>query len=364
MSAERKLRGWVREIRWGSLAAGLLVLGGLGLGVWRGLGGNLPDLGRLPDIPSESAADRRALRLDVPSVDFGEVSIDESRQRVVQVTNESSAPVTVLKEVTSCGCLRAEMRGARIREGETQELVLTFTGVPGPRSYKTSILLVTDESGPCRYEVEILARVKLEVTASPEAFAFGRLRKGDTRSLVMEIKHVAGQAFAIKEIKTGRPEFSFKWSPLEGGNGYRVQADARVLKPGLVSDRAIVVTEPVYGVNPELLLSLEAVGEVDCLPPVAESRVGSDGRIQPFALVLERASDGPLDVKTVNESRGLKVAFTSEAQTGRTRKLSITLVDGFPAGPPIGEFLVETTAEVDPVTVPYRIEWPGQTKQP
>src|SRR5690349_9150627 len=100
---------------------------------------------RRDDIPAPATSEcRRALKIHVKGVDFGEVALGETRKIRVEVENGGAAAVTVLREIVACPCMKADMPERKIGPGETKVLNLSFTGTPGKRSYVTTVVLVTD----------------------------------------------------------------------------------------------------------------------------------------------------------------------------------------------------------------------------
>jgi hypothetical protein len=298
------------------------------------------------------------LRFSPETLEFGEIALGEKKTLSVSVENPGKRPVAVLRTLFSCACLGGGMERSTLDPGETGTLNVTFTGVPGRRSYSTTVSIITDEPGACRYEVGIRGQVELEFTLDPEALAFGTLELNEERTLETVVRRRDGRSFEIREIPSPRPEFSFAWKPVEEGKGtaYRITAKGRGLRAASLVESATVVTDRGAQHSPQILLSLEAQGNIRCAPSVAVLRVASDGTLPSVETVLKHKEGKPLKVESVRESRELPVRFELGTESGGGERVRIHLEKGIPSGAPFGEFLITVAEEPEPIRLPYRIE--------
>ena len=172
---------------------------------------------RIPSEPARAAEDPtkipRVLRLSPETLEFGEIALGEKKTLSVSVENPGSRPVAVLRTLFSCACLGGGMERPTIDPGQTGTLNITFTGVPGRRSYSTTVSVITDEPGACRYEVGIRGKVEQEFTLDPETLTFGTMELNDERTLETVIRRRDGRSFEIREIPL-KP--SRLWELVEG----------------------------------------------------------------------------------------------------------------------------------------------------
>lgn len=348
------------KVRWTAVA---ILLAALTVGVvWMNRGADPVPPPRIPDAPpADPVQSRQVLKMTPASVDFGEIVLGEKKTLSVQVENTGTRPVLVYQVVLSCPCMTASMESMTIAPGQATKLNLVFSGLPGKRSYRTAASVITDESGPCRYDVVVEGRIQQDFITEPETLTFGVLEKDATATLDAVVRRRDGKAFTIKDIKSPRAEFSFVSEPAPGpkDSAYRITATAKALRPGTVTDTATVVTEEYSAdVSPQLTLSVEVRGDFVCTPPIAVVGIGTDGKPSPFETVIGHRSGGKVKVEQVKEGQERTIDFTQEQRGDGSCVLKIQFKDAFPAGAPFGEFLIVVDGQPEPLHLPYRIHAP------
>jgi hypothetical protein len=241
------------------------------------------------------------------------------------------------------------------------DLNLTFAGLPGRRVYSTTVSLVTDEQGPCRYDVVVRGEIEQEFVLEPEILQFGILGKSESKSLETRVRRADGQAFKIKEIKTSRPELSFTWKPLEDGKetAHSISAVAKALRPGAVVETVTVLTDRPVETSPLLSIAFEVENTVLVTPSIVTANVAADGKLGLFETIVEARDPGQSAMVTeVREGRNLPVEFETEPVVNGRLKIRIRIAGGVPPDVSVGEFLLRTSTQQEPVRLPYRIESP------
>jgi hypothetical protein len=295
------------------------------------------------------------------SLDFGEILLGQKRTLTVAVENTGKQPVTVYRTLFSCTCLGGAMEAPVVPPGQSVSLNVTFTGLPGRRSYSAQASVITDEPGACKYDLPIQGKIEQDFIQEPEILSFGTLEGGATKTLEILLKRRDGAPFTITGIKASRPEFNFSWKPAGEGksSAYSIQVTAKALRPGIIAD-SVPVTIPEFpgDLAPVLTLSLETEGEFFCNPPVAIARVGTEGKVGPLETQIRSKKGEAVKVEGVKETRDLSVDFSQDAVSKDMVRLIVRFKSDFPPGAPFGELLVSVAGQPEAVHLPYRIELP------
>jgi len=310
----------------------------------------LPTKAQEPDVKS-------ALKVTPENIEFGEIKVTEQKTATVLVENTGAAPITIEELKGSCGCLKIEMLEKTIEPGKSQPINLSFTGQSGRRPETYQITLTTSEAGKPKVKIPVHGKVIQIFLVEPPTLYFEAVPKGQSKTLESTITRVDGKAFELKDITAGQKEFSFKWSAVTGSNNsaYKIQATATGIKAGAFTEGAAVVTDhPVIPVMP-LHLSARVTGDVTSNTPVLTSATLADGTVEIFETTITRHSPGPLVIQGVQESGQLPLHFTLTRVDDSSCKLNIKISGAFPNQAPLGEFVIRTNVEEEPLHIPYRV---------
>jgi hypothetical protein len=319
--------------------------------------------GRPADLPPPDPSKiTQALKLSPNAIDFGEIAVGERKTLMVEVQNTGKKPVTVYRSVFSCPCLSGGVDENTIPAGKSATLSVSFVGTPGKRSYRTFASIVTDEEGPCKYDLLVEGKVQQEFIVEPETVAFGILEKGATKTIDAVIRRRDGAAFAIKDVKLSRPEFEIRSDPAKGGKApsHRLSVTARAARAEAVVASATVeaLDFPPEGA-PILTLSLEVPADFLCTPSIAVANLDAGGKPKPFETSVRGRLGGKVKVDGVREGQNRKIEFTQSEQADGSCVVRIAFPDGYPAGAPFGDFILSVGGESEAVHLPYRIEAPA-----
>jgi hypothetical protein len=348
------------KVRWVLAGVVLTALAVFVLVKGRGGGTGMENVLRPADLPpSDPSRIPQVLRITPNVLDFGEVVLGQQKTLTVAVENKGKKPVTVYKVVFSCPCLGGAMEKPVVPPGQVVNLNISFTGLPGKRSYHTTAGVITDEEGPSRYDVTVDGRIQQDFILEPETVVFGKLQKDATASVDSVVRRRDGTPFTIKQIKSPRAEFTFASRPETPGStsAYRITTTARALRPGVLTESATVVTgEFSADVSPVLTLSLEVEGDFACTPPIALAAVGPDGRLGALETTIRHRSGAKVSVQGVAEGQERKVEYEAQPQADGSAKVSVRFKSDFPSGAPFGEFLITVDGQAEPLHLPYRLE--------
>ena len=319
-----------------------------------------------PPTPAPAPAparplEKRALTLAPLQLDFGEVALGKTQYATVQVSNALDRPVQVYRVLSECVCIAGEVDPAVLHPKGSSTLTVSFTGIPGKRAYQGHVSLITDETGPSRYEVDVKGRILQDFIVENETLLFGRVERNVERILTTTVRRKEGKPFEIREVRTARPEFQFTWKPLEEGrkDAWKLTIAAKGAIAGTFVDEVSVVTDQPLEASPLITLHFEVEGDVSCTPAVALAGVSSaTGKAEGFETVLRAKAGGKLEIQSVRESRDLAVDFASEDLPDGATRLKIQITADIPPGAPFGELLITTNKQSEPVRLPYRINLP------
>jgi hypothetical protein len=244
---------------------------------------------------------------------------------------------------------------------QAANLSITFTGLPGRREYATFASVVTDEVGPSKYDLPVKGKIRQDFVLEPETLLFGKVKKGDARVLETTVRRRDGAAFSLKEVRCPRAEFASSWKEVEAGkqNLYRIKVDFKAVRSGNLTEVATLLTDAPPEVSPQLTLSADVESEFAVEPQIALARIGVDGKVEGFEIVIRHLNGGSVQIESVREGRSLPVEFIVQEKGASHSKVRIRLTEDLPSGAPFGEFLITTSGHSDePIHLPYRIETP------
>jgi hypothetical protein len=260
---------------------------------------------------------------------------------------------------TGCGCVASTLKDSVLAPGAETPLEITFSGMPGNPKQAYTVTLLTDESEGARAVLMTAATVLSPLVLDPPALRFVPLRKGESKEAAVVLRRQDRRPFTLTEAHVYKLPVEFNWEEFtdEEGRGYRIRAVARGLQPGRIGGIASFQTDGPGGPQAKLSIYIEVDGEVVPEPRSVRSRAAADGAAD-FELQLARTTPGPLEVRSVGEGKGLQPEWSAEpVADGRCRlRVRLRPKPGNPLSS--GELVVVTSAEPDPVRVPYYVEVP------
>ena len=186
------------KIRW--TVFGVIVLSAAVYALWPQEKKGAPQTSAPPAPQPAGRASQPALLLTPATLDFGTVPVGATRSAEVVVTNASPVPVTVYRVSGSCECIGGEVEPRTIPAGKRATTRITFTGVTGKGTYSGAAYLVTDESGPCRYDIPVRGVVLEDLMIEPSLLAFGTLSRKAVVFREARLRHKDGKPFQVTKI--------------------------------------------------------------------------------------------------------------------------------------------------------------------
>jgi hypothetical protein len=349
---------WVMsvKIRWAAFAA--LVLSALAYALWP-LAIAKPSKAVAPSvIRPEPQRGEPAFRLTPATLDFGAVPVGTTRSAELTVTNTSANPVTVYRVSGSCECIGGEIEPKVLPPGTSARARIRFTGVPGKGTYTGSASLVTDESGPCKYEIPVRGIVLEELMIEPSVLSFGMMPRKAVVFREARLRHKDGKPFEIKEVTGVSDPFEVTVSKSPGAQdgGYVIQGKMMGLRPGHLTRQVTLVTD--CAAMPTVTLNLKGEVESDfrITPKIAAAKQGSGEVFPTYEVVVENTKKEPFRVRSVRDSRNTSLEYKAGDLDDSRRTLRIKLTDVPKEAVPVGDFLISVDREEEPLHLPYRVE--------
>lgn len=91
--------------------------------------------------------------LDISQLDFGDLSIGVSQQRIVNLKNTGNKPLIVQDVVVSCGCTKVKYPQTPIMPGETGEVVVSYDPDKKGGFHKTVTLYCNAKQSPLKLSI-------------------------------------------------------------------------------------------------------------------------------------------------------------------------------------------------------------------
>ena len=311
--------------------------------------------------PGARQAKSKSLQLSSALLDMGEVKVGETRFATAAVENMGNESVSIQRISPSCDCMNGEADVKVILPGRTSALKVGFTGTPGRRSYVGTISIISDESGPSRYDIQVRATVIQDVMVSPEIVDFGT---ADKKAIVVRevvVRHRDHRYFQLNSVWSGREELKFSWAPLEeaSGGGYKIRCELTATHSGILTDTMRIETNDPICPTVEAYLRAKVESELVCSPPNVEGKVDPDPKSCRFEASIGSKAHRSVQIESVREGQGRSLEFSKANMEDGGQKLEIILKESPPSGILLGEFLVTVKGEPDPLILPYRVEAPG-----
>lgn len=102
------------------------------------------------DDEKEPRASMTTAELDISQLDFGELLVGVSQQRIVNLKNTGNKPLIVQDVVVSCGCTKVNYPKAPIMPGQTGEIVVSYDPDKKGGFRKTVTLYCNAKQSPLR----------------------------------------------------------------------------------------------------------------------------------------------------------------------------------------------------------------------
>ena len=105
------------------------------------------------EAESETKSSLTMAELDISQLDFGNLSVGVSQQRILELKNTGSKPLIVQDVVVSCGCTKVKYPQTPIMPGETGEVVVSYDPDKKGGFHKTVTLYCNAKQSPLKLSI-------------------------------------------------------------------------------------------------------------------------------------------------------------------------------------------------------------------
>jgi len=148
------------------------------------------------------AGDGPKIEFDKVVYDFGSTSLVQQLAGTFNISNTGTAPLTLGKPTTSCGCTIAALTTDKLAPGEKTELKFTMNVGNVPRGHAEKRITVpsNDPKSPTT-QLTVKADIVPVFDYSPQALDVGNLHLGGSTNLVIQIKRTDGKPMGITKVE-------------------------------------------------------------------------------------------------------------------------------------------------------------------
>jgi hypothetical protein len=297
-------------------------------------------------------------KFDPPSVDFGNVTVDEVKTEIVNIINVTDKPVKLIDVRHSCGCMKSEILAGDIAPGKSGSIKLSFHGLPGKRAENYMVEPVTEETLPkCTFDVH--AKVIQVFETDRDTLDFEHIAKGEVKTIETTVKRVDGTPFKIVAWAFNRfehKEFGVKWSEVDGSksSAYHVVVTVTGLKGTHINmERLNLVTDRTLASSVPIFVKLDVEGDVKCDDKRLAFTADENKVLRPLETTLRLNTPGTLEIDKIDDDQGTTIKFETQHIDPQTVKVTMHMQDDCKTHQPWGELLVKTNTPDDPVRIPY-----------
>lgn len=165
--------------------------------------------------------------------DFGTIFQGESVRHVFIFTNTGSAPLTVEKVSSSCGCTAALASAKVLAPGESGEIQTTFDSTRFRGAIKKTVYLYTNDPAQPLLHLQVKGNVREELALNPQMVNFGALAPKKAAKTTVHLVNQGHREVRLKGLETTSPELTARLSATVIPPGGQVSVELTLTpKPG------------------------------------------------------------------------------------------------------------------------------------
>ncbi len=182
-----------------------------------------------------------SLKLSTEKIEFGTMPEGPPAQKVVTLTNDGDAPISIDNVSTSCACTNTKYAKSTLAPGESVDLEITYTTFKFIGKFEKYIWIQTKEV-PEKYTITMTGDVTpmpmgvLEV--QPRKVTVGDAKVGETTAAVIPVKNTGDATMHILKVESSKTNTVFFDSE---------KSEKIAIDPGQTKDVSITVTPAKAG---------------------------------------------------------------------------------------------------------------------
>ncbi|MDX2129921.1 MAG: DUF1573 domain-containing protein [Chloroherpetonaceae bacterium] len=150
------------------------------------------------------------LEVSPKEVDLGTIYLGKAASLSFEIRNVGNETLKILKLTPSCGCTAAELPKDSLRPAESQQVSLSFdpTGFLGEVK-KTVGIYANSREKYSQFSFYAKVSTDLDYIGGGMSAWAGRIKKGENKTIKIEMANRAGYPIKVKSIQSNSPELKF-----------------------------------------------------------------------------------------------------------------------------------------------------------
>ena len=155
------------------------------------------------------------IQFDKVTYDFGSTSLVQQLAGTFNISNTGTAPLTISKPTTSCGCTVAALKTDKLAPGEKTELSFTMAVGNIPRGHAEKHITVpsNDPKNPTT-QLTVKADIVPVFDYNPQMFDLGNLHLGATTNVTIQIKRTDGKPMGLTKVEANATYLHTQMDPV------------------------------------------------------------------------------------------------------------------------------------------------------
>lgn len=258
----------------------------------------------------------KRLNVSPRSLDFGDVTVEETRTRTITISNPTESEVSISGvQITSGETAAFTISGAQSTLGPEESTTVQITFRPGERRNYTATVGVFGPEGDLQGAVALSGTGTAgELQVSPGTLSFGDVTAGQSVSRSVTISNVGDEAITVQSVR------------LEGDDAFRLSDGAGSLRLGPDASRTLTVTfTPTENGSSSAYLQITSDAAVSPTQVVSLT----SGRVSSRATAGENETNTTITIAnaTAGEAVSVSVANPTDDDQFQVNNLSITPVE-------------------------------------
>lgn len=138
--------------------------------------------------------------IDATEFNFGTAEPTEPLEHSFVVTNEGSAPLTLVKGETTCFCTLSSVKQAVLAPGQKTEITLKWHG-DKPGLFRQHATILSNDPRNHSVALTVYGKISPIVAVVPEVLALGRLRAGEPKTVDVRLYGFQTEPLKLRQVR-------------------------------------------------------------------------------------------------------------------------------------------------------------------
>jgi hypothetical protein len=282
---------------------------------------------------AEQSAGQPRLHVRNPSFDFATVNQGDRVVHDYEVRNTGDAPLTIHRVQTTCGCTAAIPDKNVLDPGESAFINVAFD-TSGFHGYKVKTTRVyTDDPTNISSVLTLQGTIKADVDINPSRLFFGRINKGDTKSVSTKLLLAEDSKTKILDVSSKSDDIELLVEDVthEGRQGKKITATLKDSIPvGVFRSRIVIKTTSQSRPVLNLPVFARIEGDLKLAPTDVSFGLLEGPLVAPESQVVELMNDGSNKVNIISATSSSPdvEAKVETVKEGRKYNITVTIAEG------------------------------------